>query len=118
VWTATMVTNYVKHGKPGTGGGLAHGGIKGAAANGATSNGLTLVGEQGPELAEIAPGGRVWSNPDTQRMLSGAGGGKQEPIVIVLEVDGRRLADVVVEPLRGKVYREASGDAQKYWGRA
>lgn len=101
-------------------GGYAHGGIVGAAANGATSSGLTLVGEQGPELAEIAPGGRVWSNPDTRRMLSGGmgGGQEQQPQVIQLIVDGKVLAESVVEPLRGKISRQASGDAQKYWGRA
>lgn len=117
VWTATMVTNYIKHGKPGTGGGLAHGGIKGAAANGATSNGLTLVGENGPELAEISPGGRVWSNPDTQRMLKGMGGGQgQGPINVNLIVDGKVLARAMVEPLRGEVSRQGGGNAQQFWG--
>jgi hypothetical protein len=93
----------------------AHGGIRGA-ADGATSSGLTLVGEQGPELAEIAPGGRVWSNPDTQRMLAGAGGGQQGPITVNLVVDGKVLAQATVEPLRGMVNRQGSGNAQKFWG--
>lgn len=114
VWTATMITNYVKHGKPGTGGGLEHGGIKGAADGGARS-GLTLVGEHGPELAEIAPGGRVWSNPDTQRML-GAGGGNAGPITVQLIVDGRVLAEQTVEPLRNMVNRQAGGSAQQFFG--
>lgn len=117
VWTATMVTNYVRHGKPGTGGGLAHGGIKGAAANGATSSGLTLVGEHGPELAEIAPGGRVWSNPDTQRMMrDGAGSGQGGPITVNLVVEGRVLAQATVEPTRAMINRQAGGDAQRFWG--
>lgn len=54
----------------------AHGGIVGSAASGGMRSGLTLVGEHGPELAQIQPGGRVYSNPDTQRMLAGAGGGR------------------------------------------
>jgi len=58
--------------------GLAHGGIVGsvgmAAAGGPRSN-LTLVGEHGIELLDLAPGTRVHSNPDTQRMLQGGGGG-------------------------------------------
>lgn len=114
-WTATMITNYVKHGKPGTGGGLEHGGIKGAADGGARS-GLTLVGEHGPELAEISPGGRVWSNPDTQRMLAGAGGGNTGPILVQVVMDGRVLAEQLVEPTRAMVSRQAGGDAQQFWG--
>lgn len=96
----------------------AHGGIVGAAANGATSNGLTLVGENGPELAEIKPGGRVWSNPDTQRMLSGQGSGQGGPITVNLVVDGRTLANVMVEPMRARVNRDAGGSAQQFWGRS
>lgn len=114
VWTATMITNYRVHGKPGTGGGLEHGGIKGAADGGARS-GLTLVGEHGPELAEIAPGGRVWSNPDTQRMLQG-GGGQTGPIVVQVMLDGRQVAEAVVEPLRGMVNRQAGSNAQTFFG--
>lgn len=48
----------------------AAGGIVGAAASGGIRTGLTLVGEQGPELAELPIGSRVRSNPDTRRLLA------------------------------------------------
>jgi hypothetical protein len=49
------------------------GGIQGAATGGAR-NGLTLVGEAGPELVNLAPGSMVHTAGDTQRMLSSGGG--------------------------------------------
>lgn len=118
-WTATMITNYIKHGKPGTGGGLATGGLAGAAANGGPRSGRTLVGEEGPELVDLPAGTRVWSNPDTRRMLAdeGGGGGKT-PIVVNLIVDGRVLARQLVEPYRAMVKREGYGSAQTFWGQS
>lgn len=53
-------------------------GIPGRASGGPAS-GLTLVGEQGPELAYFGGGGHVFNNSDTRRMLSGGGG---SPIVV------------------------------------
>lgn len=96
---------------------FAHGGIRGA-ADGGMRSGLTLVGEEGPELAEIAPGGRVWSNPDTQRMLAGAGGGGSSgPIVVQVMLDGRQVAEAIVEPTRELVGRQGNGSAQQFFGR-
>ena len=45
----------------------ASGGIVGMAASGGIRSGLTWVGEQGPELADLPVGSRVWSNPDSRR---------------------------------------------------
>lgn len=42
-------------------------------AHGGVGSGLTLLGEHGPELANLGTG-RVYSNPDTSRMLGGGGG--------------------------------------------
>lgn len=53
---------------------FAHGGVVGAAVGGPRS-GLVMVGEQGPELVSLPSGSTVHSNPDTQRMMSGVGGG-------------------------------------------
>jgi hypothetical protein len=115
VWTATMITNYKTFGKPGSGGGLAHGGIKGA-ANGGVRSDMTWVGEEGPELVNLAPGSRVHSNPDSMRMAAAGGGGQSGPITVNLVVDGRVLAQSTVEPLRGMVSRQASGSAQRFFG--
>lgn len=52
----------------------AHGGITGAASGG-IRNRWTMVGEHGIELLQLPPGTGVKSNPDTERMLSGAGMG-------------------------------------------
>lgn len=69
--------------------GFAHGGIVGAASGGARSA-LTMVGEHGPELVNLPAGSRVNSNPDTMRMLSGAGGGG---VAVHLYVQGSILSE-------------------------
>ena len=115
VWTATMITNYKTFGKPGSGGGLASGGIKGA-AHGAMTSDLTWVGEHGPELMDLPPGTRVHSNPDSMRLANTAGGDGGGPITVNLVVDGRVLAQATVEPLRSMVSRQASGSAQQFFG--
>ncbi|MGW1814066.1 hypothetical protein ACWCQM_10970 [Streptomyces sp. NPDC002125] len=92
-----------QEGSHGTQLGYAHGGVVGAAGGGPRSR-LTLVGEHGPELIDIAPGSRVRSNPDTKRMLAGghAGGGGQ-PMIVQLQLDGRQIAQVLIDPLRGEI---------------
>lgn len=52
----------------------ASGGIVGAATGGIRSR-LTMVGEHGRELLDLAPGTRVHSNPDTERMVGSGGAG-------------------------------------------
>jgi hypothetical protein len=52
--------------------GHAAGGIVGAATGG-IRGGVHMVGEHGPELLHLPAGTRVRSNPDTQRLMSGAG---------------------------------------------
>ncbi|WP_225811341.1 phage tail protein [Streptomyces spinosus] len=84
-------------GKSGKGGKKAAGGIVGAAASGGLRSGLTLVGEQGPELAELPMGSRVWSNPDTRRKL-GAG---QAPWASMLTAPRRAPAAAGAAPAAG-----------------
>lgn len=84
---------------------MAHGGI---------GSGLSLVGENGPELVDTT-GGRVHSAADTARML-GAGGGVSMTVV-QLVVDGKVLAQTVVEPLRHSIRTLGSGSVQQYLGR-
>ncbi|QIY96958.2 phage tail protein [Streptomyces sp. S1D4-11] len=49
--------------------GKASGGIVGAAASGGVRGGLTWVGEHEPELLDLPVGSRVWSGPDSRRMV-------------------------------------------------
>lgn len=96
--------------------GYAHGGIKGA-ANGAISSGLTLVGEHGPELAEVKPGGRVWSNPDTQRMLSqGGGSGGGQELHAKWDSSGDALMDELSKHIRLYVKDMGGGSVQTAYG--
>ncbi|NUR03061.1 MAG: phage tail tape measure protein [Streptomyces sp.] len=120
-YTATTYINIVTtHNADGSvtaheGGGYAHGGVIGAASGGPRSR-LTLVGEHGPELVSLAPGSTVHSNPDTRRMLSGASGGAAGAVYQVnLNVDGRTLARVLLDPQR-ELIRQLGGDVQTVMG--
>lgn len=89
----------------------AHGGIIGAAGGGPRSR-MTLVGEQGPELVDLAPGSRVRSNPDSRRIADGmAGGGGGGTTVLEIRSSGSRIDDLVLEILRRAV-RVKGGDVQ------
>lgn len=80
----------------------ATGGISAAATGGVRSN-MTLVGEQGPELVNLAPGSHVRSNPDTRRMLGGDGGGGASQFVF--KSSGRRVDDLLLEILREAIHQ-------------
>jgi hypothetical protein len=94
--------------------GYAHGGIVGAATGGLHS-GLRMVGEAGPELVELPPGTRVNSAGDTQRMLSGASQGVGQ-IIVQLVMDGKVLAQQLVEPTRELVRTQGQGSTQGFYG--
>lgn len=85
--------------------GLAHGGVRGlsAAATGGARNNMTLVGEQGPEIVNLAPGSRVRSNSDTRRILRQ--GDQEGGAGFTLEINssGSRVDDLIVEVLRRAV---------------
>ncbi|TGZ14753.1 hypothetical protein DV517_62360 [Streptomyces sp. S816] len=103
----------------------AAGGIVGAAASGGIRGGLTLVGEHGPELAELPIGSRVRSNPDTRRLLaarapwasmltappqSGGSGavaaapsGSDRPIVLHVSLAGREFGQLWIDVGRKEV---------------
>lgn len=81
--------------------------------------GLALVGEQGPELVALPHGAQVFNAGQTQQMLedgragtgplgaSGGSGGTQQPII--LQVDGKTLARILVKHLPG-VIANATGN--------
>lgn len=114
--------------------GKAAGGIVGAAASGGIRSNLTWVGEQGPELVNLAPGTRVWSNPDSRRMQQQAwtsmlneprrgmrhaqgraavvgAGGRAEPVVLELRSSGSDIDELLLRILR-KAIKNRGGDVQ------
>lgn len=76
------------------------GGNIGAAATGGVRSNMTLVGEDGPEVVDLAPGSHVRSNPDTRRMAAGGG---QAPVVLEIRSGGTRMDDLLIEVLRHAV---------------
>ena len=76
VYTATMITNYVRHGKPGTGGGLATGGLVDGPGT-STSDSVPMMLSKGEYVVRAAQVAR----PGVQQMLenlnSGGGGALQ-----------------------------------------
>jgi hypothetical protein len=114
----------------------AAGGIIGAASGGARGS-WTLVGEHQPELVRLPFGSRVYSGPDTRRMMqqgawasmlntpqrggarytpTPAGGGAQ-PIVVhqTITLDGRVVAQQIFDPLRKEI-AVRGGSVQKSLG--
>lgn len=62
----------------------AHGGVVGKAADGGPRSNMTWVGEQGPELVDLAPGSMVHTAGDSRRMAdSWQGGGGGGPVINV-----------------------------------
>lgn len=114
--TVFVRTHYENFTSQHTGGqAQAHGGIVGAAGGGPRSR-MTLVGEQGPELVDLAPGSRVRSNPDSKRIAAGmAGGGGGGPTVLEIRSSGSRIDDLLLEVLRGAI-RVKGGDVQLVLG--
>ncbi|WP_333743838.1 phage tail protein [Streptomyces ardesiacus] len=99
----------------------AAGGIIGAASGGIRSN-RTWVGEHGPELLDLPAGARVWSAPDSRRMVrdhwasmlntrrgggpaAAVGGGPVQPVVVhqTITLDGRVVAQQIFDPLRKEI---------------
>lgn len=91
--------------------GFAHGGIVGAAGGGPRS-GLIMVGEQGRELIQVAPGSKVIPHGQTESMMSQGGGGVQK---IQLEWVGGNAGDGFIEWLRNGI-RIRGGDTQAVLG--
>jgi hypothetical protein len=113
--------------------GKASGGIVGMAASGGIRSGLTWVGEQGPELADLPVGSRVWSNPDSRRKAAApwasmlntprrsampapaaggpAGGGDGQPLVIQVRLGDKDFGELWVDTGRKQVRARGSLEA-------
>ncbi len=107
-----VYTTYVQTVPIGGGAYLTHreaGGITGAAAGGIRS-GLTMVGEHGRELISgLPPGAMVHSNPDTERIMSQAGGPQR--VVLEIRSGGSQLDEALLLILRSAV-RVRGGNVQ------
>jgi TP901 family phage tail tape measure protein len=105
----------VQRGQARLNGNDAHGGIIGGAATGGVRGSLTWVGEQGPELVRLPAGSTVHSNPDSQRMAAGMGGGGPVQVQLAINSSGARLDDLLLELLRN-VIRIQGGNVQAVLG--
>lgn len=95
------------------------GGVTRAAQGGSRWGGV-LVGEDGPEIVDIAPGSQVTTAPQTRRKLSsmsgsGTGGGR-EPLVLEINSSGSDLDNLLVSIIRRAV-RVRGGNVQLVFGR-
>lgn len=100
----TFVRTAYMEGAPGPYAPRASGGVVGTAATGGVRSNMTLVGEQGPEIVDLAPGSHVRSNPDSRRLMAqgGQGGGGS---TLVLKSSGRRVDDMLIEILREAIHQ-------------
>lgn len=88
------------------------GGIVGHAAEGGPRNGPTLVGEDGPEIRNLAAGDHITPAGKTAQILGQGGGGT---MVLRIESGGSRMDDLLVELIR-KAVRAGGGDVQVVLG--
>ncbi len=123
-FSQTYITRYKEFGlkSPSAIGGyqgLAHGGIKGAAAGG-NQTGLTWVGENGPELASLPAGTTMHTAGDSQRMMRQAYQGSSGPTEVILSAksgSSRDLMDVLLMALQYECRTNFGGSAQKMIGK-
>lgn len=94
--------------------GFAHGGYVGAAASGGPRSNRVLVGENGPEIVDLAPGSRVMSNDNTRTVL-GQRGGSAGPMHVTLQIGEAKLGELLIDPLKG-IIRKRGGNVQVVLG--
>lgn len=97
VYSSTSIGGHPTQRRKATGGNI------GTAATGGARSNMTLVGEAGPELVDLAPGSRVRSNPDTRRALgaqAGSGGS-----TLLFKSSGRRVDDLLLEIMREAIHQ-------------
>jgi hypothetical protein len=88
-------------------------GAQGMQTGGIAGHRTVLVGERGPELAELPFGSRVVPAGQTRAALDG--GGRREPLVLEIRSGGSRMDDLLVQVLQ-KAIRTRGGDVQVVLG--
>lgn len=94
--------------------------ILGNAAGGIASggnSGYTMVGEWGPELVKLPQGSMVYSAGQSQQMAGGMNGGGGGTTTLVLESDGSKTSDFLMEILREGIRVKTGGNVQRALGR-
>lgn len=94
--------------------GFAHGGYVGAAASGGPRTNSVLVGEQGPELVDLAPGSRVRS-ADSTRTILGQTGSQNAVQHFTIVLGDKNLGEFLVDPLK-RTIRKRGGNVQRVLG--
>ena len=80
--------------------------VPGLAAGGSvTRSGLAMVGEHGPEILALPGGASVIP------LGSGSPAAGAKPMVVQLVLDGKQLAEVLIDPMRGQaqIYKQRTG---------
>jgi len=94
-----------------TGGPVGLGRRAGRAAVGGPRNNLTWVGENGPELADLAPGSSVLPHANSMMAGAGSGSGSGAPIYLTVMLGNKDLGAAMIDPLRG-VIKDRGGNVQ------
>jgi len=89
----------------------------GRAASGGIRNGLTLVGEYGPELVDVAPGSKVYSNGDSARMMRGGSDGGALAVQASWVGTADPLIREIMNSIQFQVVRRYNGSVQSAMGR-
>jgi hypothetical protein len=98
--------------------GHAYGGIS-SAATGGDGGGMTLVGEEGPELVRLPQGANIYSNSDTQSMMSSGfgGGGNAGPTTLQVVPGGTGMFEQFMSQFLRRYVRTHGGSVQSAFGR-
>ena len=83
-------------------------------ASGGPAGGTTLVGENGPEIVNLASGSFVNDASSSRRQMQGSG--NSSPMHVTIEIGGQKLAELLIDPLK-KTIRNKGGNVQAVLGK-
>ncbi|HLA25231.1 MAG TPA: hypothetical protein VJ206_07545 [bacterium] len=106
-WSTTVTTFFRTVGSAFS---FAHGGV--------SPGGMALVGEQGPELVNLPRGARVFSNPQSRRMMSGGqNGGMGGGVTVNVVVHGSVMSERdLAHTIRDTLLQGAGSVNPSLWG--
>jgi hypothetical protein len=80
--------------------------VPGFAEGGVAQGGLAIVGERGPEIVSLPAGSRVYPNGSTPGGSASGRSAQSQPII--LQIDGRTLARLVLPPMVQEIRQHAA----------